>query len=203
MARTADSLAPVAPIVLEGAHARLEPLTRAHVDALMRAGADDAIWTWLPSRPRTRADFAQWVEDTLRAQAEGRELPFAIVDRRTGEVAGSTRLLNISAHDRRVEIGATWLAPSAQRTAINTECKYLLLRHCFETLGCARVELKTDARNENSQRAIARIGAVREGVLRKHMRTQGGFQRDSVYFSIVDDEWPAVRARLEAMLGRA
>ena len=191
----------IAPVTLEGAHVRLEPLTAAHTEALMRAGEPDDIWTWLPWRPRTRAEWDAWVADALEAQRGGEQLPFATVERATGDVVGSTRFLAISAPNRRLEIGGTWLSPGVQRTPVNTECKYLLLRHCFETLGCLRVELKTDARNTNSQRAIARIGATREGVFRKHMLARHGFQRDSVYFSIIDDDWPAVKQRLESMLG--
>jgi len=192
----------VTPVTLEGEHVRLEPLTASHTDALMRAGEPDDIWTWLPWRPSTRADWEAWIARALDAQEAGDELPFATVTRAAGEVVGSTRFLAISPPNRRLEIGATWLNPRVQRTLVNTECKYLLLRHCFETLGCLRVELKTDARNTNSQRAIARIGATQEGVFRKHQLAQHGFQRDSVYFSVIDDEWPAVKRRLEAMLAR-
>jgi len=191
----------LAPVVLEGVRVRLEPLDVGHADALMRAGEDEGIWTWLPYRPRTRGEFVAWIESALAAARAGEQLPFATVDRASGEVVGSTRLFVTSARDRRIEIGSTWLSPAAQRTRINTEAKYLQLCHCFETLGCVRVELKTDARNERSQAAIERIGARREGVLRKHMLTRGGFWRDSVYFGIVDDDWPAVKARLEEMLG--
>ena len=190
----------VAPVTLEGTHVRLEPLTVDHTEALMRAGEPDDIWTWLPWRPRTRDDWDAWVADALAAQSAGDQVPFATIERATGEVVGSTRFLAISPPNRRLEIGATWLTPRVQRTPVNTECKYLLLRHCFETVGCLRVELKTDARNTNSQRAIARLGAVREGVFRKHQLAQHGFQRDSVYFSVIDDEWPAVKHRLESML---
>jgi RimJ/RimL family protein N-acetyltransferase len=191
------------PITLEGTHVRLEPLGQRHLDGLMRAGEDDAVWTWLPFRPRTREEFREWLDVALASQAQGRELPFATIDRATGELVGSTRLFFVSPRDRRVEIGGTWLAPSAQRTPINTESKLLLLAHCFDSLGCVRVELKTDARNENSQRAILRIGAKYEGVMRKHMLTRGDFHRDSVYYAITDDDWPDVRRRLEEMLARA
>jgi RimJ/RimL family protein N-acetyltransferase len=193
----------LAPVVLEGVRVRLEPLTLGHAEALMRAGADDSIWTWLPYRPRTLDEYREWIGVALAAADAGEQVPFATVDRVSGEVAGSTRLYLTSARDRRIEIGSTWLSPAAQRTRINTETKYLQLRHCFETLGAVRVELKTDARNERSQRAIERIGGRHEGVLRKHMLTRGGVWRDSVYFGIVDDDWPAVRARLEEMLRRA
>jgi RimJ/RimL family protein N-acetyltransferase len=189
------------PVTLEGTHVRLEPLAQHHLDGIMSAGEDDAVWTWLPYRPTTRAEYQAWLDHALAEEAEGRELAFATIDRARGDVVGSTRLFFVSPRDRRVEIGGTWLAPSAQRTAINTECKLLLLAHCFDVLRCVRVELKTDARNEKSRRAIERIGAKYEGVMRKHMLTRDGFHRDSVYYAIVDDEWPDVRARLGAMAG--
>lgn len=189
-----------AAVTLEGTHVRLEPLGQRHLDGIMRAGQDDGIWTWLPYRPRTRDEYERWLDDALAAAAGGHQLPFATIDRASGEVVGSTRLFFVSPADRRIEIGGTWLAPGAQRTPINTEAKYLQLKHCFETLGCVRVELKTDARNENSRRAIARIGAKYEGVMRKHMLTRGAVCRDSAYFAIVDDDWPEVKSRLEGML---
>jgi N-acetyltransferase len=190
------------PVTLEGAHVRLEPLATSHIDGLMRAGEDDAVWTWMPYRPETREDYAAWVESALADQAKGEQLPFATIDRKSGDVVGSTRLFFVSPRDRRIEIGGTWLAPSAQRTSINTESKLLLLTHCFDALSAVRVELKTHGRNENSQRAIARIGAKYEGVMRKHMLTRGGVHRDSVYFAIIDDDWPEVRQRLRDMLSR-
>lgn len=189
-----------APVTLIGRFVRLDPMRRAHAAALHRAGAFPEIWAYMPVHPRSAEDVARIVDDAMREEASGAQLPFVIASLQTGDIVGSTRLMAISRHDRRVEIGWTWLTPSAQRSAANTECKYLLLRHCFETLGCHRVELKTDRRNERSQRAIERIGATREGVLRKHMVVQDGYQRDSVYFRIIDDEWPAVRGRLESML---
>ena len=191
---------PAAPPLLKGDHVRLEPLSLAHVDGLKAAGVDDSIWTWLPWRLETRDEYEAFVRRVLEARDAGKELPWTTVDARTGEIVGMTRLFFVSLPDRRVEIGGTWLAPEAQRTAINTEAKLLQLAYCFETLGCIRVELKTDARNERSRAAISRIGAQFEGVMRKHMRTRGGFQRDSAYFAIVDDDWPAVKARLQSML---
>ncbi len=191
-----------APVTLEGKHVRLEPLGIQHLAGIVRAGQDESIWTWLSQRPSTREDFERWLNDALKAQAAGIRLPFATIERASGEVVGSTSFLAISPENRRLEIGWTWLAPSAQRTPINTEAKYLQLRHCFETLGCVRVELKTDVRNTNSRRAIERIGAKYEGVMRKDMLTRGGFHRDSVYFAIIDDEWPEAKRRLEEMLRR-
>ena len=188
------------PVTLEGTHVRLEPLAPQHLDGIVRAGEDDAVWTWLPYRPTTRAEYEAWLNDALAAQAKDQQLPFATVDRATGDVVGSTRIFFFYPPDRRVEIGGTWLAPSAQRTPINTESKLLLLTHCFDVLRCVRVELKTDARNTNSRHAIARIGAMYEGVMRKHMLTRGGYHRDSLYYAIVDDDWPDVRRRLEELL---
>jgi N-acetyltransferase len=193
----------VEPVTLLGEVVRLEPLQQAHARDLFAAGQDPRIWRYMPVDPSASADaMAAWIGDALQEQSAGRQLPFAIVDRAAGAAIGSTRYLNISPHDRGLEIGWTWLTPPAQRTAVNTECKYLLLRHAFESLGAIRVQLKTDGRNLTSQRAIERLGAVREGVLRKHMIVQDGYQRDSVMYSIVDGEWPVVKERLEAWLSR-
>ncbi|HEV2235588.1 MAG TPA: GNAT family protein, partial [Ktedonobacterales bacterium] len=148
----------------------------------------------------SRADMARWLAEALAARDAGTQQPFAIIAQETATVIGSTRYLEIMPHDHTVEIGWTWLAKDARRTAVNTECKFLLLRHAFETLGAMRVQLKTDLRNTRSQNAIARIGGVREGVLRKHRLVQGGYPRWTVVFSIIDDEWPAVKARLEGWL---
>ncbi|HEY0019970.1 MAG TPA: GNAT family protein [Longimicrobium sp.] len=186
------------PVVLEGRHARLVPMTPEHVPALWRAAGDPELWRWTSSQIHSEDDVRRYVEAALRAQAQGTALPFVTTVAATGEVAGSTRFAN--AEERRVEIGWTWIARPWQRTALNTEAKYLMMRHAFETLGCLRVELKTDALNERSRRAILRIGAREEGILRKHMVTEGGRVRDTVYFSVTDDEWPGVKARLEQML---
>lgn len=190
-------------VTLEGARARLEPLAFAHAPDLLEAGREPEIWLYMPIPPFQSLDDAKsFVEKAQVNARSGNEIPFAIVDRASGRAVGSTRYLDIRRADRGLEIGWTWLGASARRTAVNTECKYLLLRHAFEALGAVRVQLKTDARNVRSQNAIERIGAKREGVLRKHMiRAHDGFIRDSAMFSIVDDEWPAVKARLEDMLG--
>ncbi len=190
----------ISPVVLEGTHVRLEPMSREHLNALFAVGQDEEVFRWMSVWPRTRDDFARWIDTALAAQSSGTELPFVTVDRATSGVVGSTRYLNISPRDRRLEIGWTWLTPAAQRTRINTEAKLLQLTHCFETLGCVRVEWKTDARNEKSRNAILRLGAVQEGILRKQMFTQHGIYRDNVWFGMLDDEWPAAKARLQAKL---
>jgi RimJ/RimL family protein N-acetyltransferase len=188
------------PLILHGNHVHLVPMTPEHVPALWRAGSDPELWRWTASQVHSETDMRRYVEEALRAQAQGTALPFVTTVAETGEVVGSTRLANADLAYRRVEIGWTWIAQPWQRTAINTEAKYLMLRHAFEALGCLRVELKTDALNQRSRSAILRIGAREEGVLRKHMITEGGRVRDTVYFSVTDDEWPAVKARLEQML---
>lgn len=190
----------IEPLVLEGAHVRLEPLTLAHADALSEVGLDPDIWRWTLARLVTPEDMRRYVDTALAEQRAGQAVPFATVERSTGRVVGSTRFASIERAHRRVEIGWTWIARPWQRTAINTEAKYLMLRHAFEVWGCMRVELKTNAKNERSRRAILRIGATEEGTLRKHQINADGTPRDSVYFSIVDDEWPARKARLEEML---
>ena len=190
-----------APIVLKGENARLEPLDAKHAAGLFAIGQDEKIWRYL-LRPKLEsvADAQDFVEDALRMAATGSQLPFAIIDQKNNQVAGSTRYLDIRPNDRAIEIGSTWLGRDFQRTAINTECKYLLLRHAFEDLGAVRVTLKTDGRNEQSQRAIERLGAVREGVLRKHMALWDGYIRDTVYYSMLDSEWPEIKQRLEGFL---
>lgn len=193
----------VQPVTLEGRHVRLEPLSLDHHDALSRVGLDDDLWRLSPTVVESAEDMRRYLEAALQAQGEGTALPFVILERGSGTVVGSTRYGNIDRANRRVEIGWTWIARPWQRTAVNTDCKYLLLRHAFETLGCIRVEFKTDILNERSRQAILRIGAKEEGIFRNHMVTSTGRIRDSVYFSIVDREWPGVRARLEEMLERS
>ena len=192
------------PVVLEGTHARLEPLDLAHAPALLEAGREEEIWLYMPIPAfRTLDNAIDFIEQARTIARTGTQIPFAVIDRANGRAVGSTRYLDIRRSDRALEIGWTWLGSSARRTTINTECKYLLLRHAFEVQNAVRVQLKTDARNVRSQRAIERIGGVREGVLRKHMiRAHDNFIRDSVMYSVVDEEWPAVKARLETMLGR-
>ncbi len=190
----------VAPVVLEGVHARLEPLAKAHLTGLAKLGLDEELWRWIPTPVRTQEEMAAYIETALDEQARGVSLPFAIVEKATGRAIGSTRYGNIDRTHHRVEIGWTWVTREWQRTAINTEAKYLLLRHAFETLGCMRVELKTDSLNERSRAAILRIGAREEGLFRNHMITASGRIRHTVYFSILDSEWPAAKACLEVML---
>lgn len=190
----------VAPVVLEGRHVRLEPLGEGHLAGLAAAGVDEELWRWIPAPVRTVEEMAAYIATALREQRQGVSLPFALVEPQTGRPIGSTRYGNIDRTNHRVEIGWTWVARKWQRTAINTEAKYLLLKHAFETLGCIRVELKTDSLNERSRAAILRIGAREEGIFRNHMITASGRIRHTVYFSIVDSEWPAVKARLEAKL---
>lgn len=189
------------PVTLEGRFVRLEPLTLAHLPALADVGLDPAIWRWMTVVVERAGDLRRWIETALEEQARGLALPFATIERSSGRAIGSTRFGSPSATHRRVEIGWTWVAPPWQRTAANTEAKLLMLRHAFETLGCVRVEFKTDALNERSRAALRRIGAVEEGTLRSHMITESGRVRDSVYFSILAGEWPDVRAALERRLG--
>lgn len=191
------------PVTLTGTHVRLEPLTLAHLPALTAVGLDPDLWAFTTSRVRTPDDMRRYVEAALGEQARATALPFVQIDVATGAVAGSTRLANYEPTHHRVEIGWTWLARPWQRTPANTEAKRLLLAHAFDTLGVERVELKTSARNARSRAAIARIGGVEEGTLRHHMINESGEVRDSVYFSILRDEWPAVRAGLDARLAGA
>jgi RimJ/RimL family protein N-acetyltransferase len=178
----------------------LEPLTLAHYTDLCEAGLDEELWRWIPQAVRTPDDMRAYIEIALRAQAEGSALPFATVERASGRAIGSTRFAAIERMHRRLEIGWTWIGRRWQRTAVNTEAKYLMLRHAFETLGAMRVELKTDSLNERSRQAILRLGAVEEGTFRKHMMTESGRVRHTVYFSVIDEEWPGVKAWLDGML---
>jgi RimJ/RimL family protein N-acetyltransferase len=192
----------IAPVVLEGRHVRLEPMALHHLDALCEIGLDEDIWRWIPFQIRTRDDMLGYIKTALQLQADGTALPFATLERGTDRVAGSTRYMNIDKPNRHVEIGSTWIGRPWQRTAVNTEAKYLMLRHAFEQLGCHRVELKTDVLNDRSRNAILRIGAKHEGVFRKHVVCDSGRVRDSAWFSIIDTEWPEVKAALELKLAR-
>jgi N-acetyltransferase len=188
------------PIILTGRRALLVPLEADHGAALFETARQPGVWDYMPTAIERLDQMERFVESALAARAAGTENPFVIVDQETGQVVGSTRYLDIAHTHRNLEIGFTWLAPQVWRTRINTECKYLLLRHAFETLNMIRVQFKTDARNVRSQNAIERIGGVREGVLRSHRIMPDGYLRDSVYFSILAPEWPKVKERLEAML---
>jgi N-acetyltransferase len=190
------------PVTLSGRWVRLEPLVHAHVDALADVGLDPAIWRWGIAPVATRDDMRDYIETALVWQRQGTALPFATIAATNDRVIGSTRFANADEANRRVEIGWTWIAPAWQRTPLNTEAKYLMLRHAFDTLDCNRVELKTDALNETSRHAILRIGAREEGTFRSHMVVADGRIRDTVYFSVIREDWPDVKARLEARLAR-
>ena len=194
----------ISPFTLEGQHVRLDPLQPEHVAPLWKIAKDHlaALFQWIPYRLETLKDLEQFNAQVLDEQRRGLTVPFVTIKRSSGEVVGTTRYMNMDLANRKVEIGSTWIAPPWQRTVINTEAKHLMLRHAFETWNCLRVELKTDALNQRSRTAILRLGAKEEGTLRKHMLTWNGRQRDSVYFSVLDTEWPGVKAALEANLGR-
>ena len=189
-----------APVTLTSPAVRLEPLTPAHVDALARVGLDAELWRWIPTSMTNADEMRAYVATALDEQTRGVSLPFAIADATNDDVIGSTRFGNIDVRNRRLEIGWTWLARSHQRTRANTAAKRLLLGHAFDALGANRVELKTDALNEKSRHAIARIGGVQEGIFREHVVCTSGRIRDTVYFSILATEWPAVRRRLDERL---
>jgi len=192
----------VEPVILEGRHIRLEPLSLDHIPQLCEVGLDPEIWRWTTSFVGNPADMRTYVETALRWRDEGTALPFVTIDKILDKVVGSTRYANIDNANRRLEIGWTWLGRQWQRTHVNTEAKYLLLQHAFESLGCIRVEFKTDALNEPARKALQRIGAKEEGILRRHMITEEGRIRDTVYYSIIDEEWPSVKAMLEGQLNR-
>lgn len=183
-------------VTLTGDHVRLVPLTMAHLDALAAVGLDPDLWALTASRVDTREDLARWMANALAEQAAGTALPFVTTLVADGTVVGATRFGNWVREHRRVEIGWTWVARPWQRTVVNTEAKWLMLRHAFEVLGCQRVELKTDALNVRSQQAMLRLGATREGVLRQHMVTDAGRVRDTVYFSVIAQEWPTLEPTL-------
>lgn len=190
------------PVTLRGATVRLEPMAADHLDGLIAAGRDPRIWTWMPADGST-ADGMRSIVDAAIAAREARAMvPFVTIEQATDRVVGSSRYLNLVPPDLRLEIGWTWIDPAYQRTSVNTEAKLLMVGHAFDDLGCRRVELKTDALNEQSRAAILGIGATFEGIFRKHMVMAGGRARDTAYYSILDDEWPAVRDRLRARLDR-
>ena len=194
----------VSLFTLEGAHVRLEPLRPDHAPMLWEIAKDHLgdLFRWIPYKLESLAEFQEYNARVLDEQARGLSSPFATFQREPNQIVGTTRYMNMDLANRKVEIGSTWIAPQWQRTAINTEAKYLMLRHAFEVWNCMRVELKTDALNQRSRNAILRLGAKEEGTLRKHLLTWNGRQRDSVYFSILDTEWPQVKAQLESKLRR-
>jgi len=191
-------------ITLEGNTVRLVPLQPEHAPVLWSVMKDHAeeLFRWIPYTMRSIEDSVRFVEQVLAEHRRGASVPFATTERKSGQVVGSTRFMSIDATNRHVEIGSTWIAPAWQRTAVNTEAKYLMLRHAFEAWKCMRVEFKTDSLNEKSRKAIARLGAKEEGIFRNHMVTWSGRIRHSVYFSIVDSEWPEVKRRLEARMAQ-
>lgn len=191
----------VQPVILTGRHVRLEPLTAAHAEPLWPHADEPAIWLYMPYGEVNTVDrLREVINILLRRQSAGTDLCFAVIDLNSNMPVGMTRFMTIETANRGLEIGGTWYGKPFRRTAVNTECKYLLFRHAFEVLGCIRVQIKTDLRNERSQRAIERIGATREGVLRKNIIMPDGYQRSSVMYSVIDEEWPLVKQRLETLL---
>ena len=192
----------VEPVVLEGNAVRLEPLSMEHLDGLIDIGLDAEIWRWMPVPIQSPGEMRAWLEESLANRERGAEMHFVTIVRDTHKIVGSTRYMNIEPRHRRLEIGYTWINPRWQRTAVNTEAKLLLLRHAFDSLGALRVEFKTDSLNDRSRAALAGIGAIEEGTMRNHMVTYSGRRRHSVYFSIIEEDWPRVRQLLEGRLAR-
>lgn len=190
----------VEPVTLEGQHVRLEPLSLEHLDALWAVADDPELWKFTTVNIRNREEMRAYIEEALQLSAAGTVIAFATRDKKSDAIVGSTRLADIQTHHRTMEIGWTWIARSHQRTAVNTEAKYLMLRHAFEKMDARRVMLKTDETNVRSRAAIARIGAKQEGILRNHMLVWGGRNRNSVVFSIIAEEWPEAKRNLEAKL---
>jgi RimJ/RimL family protein N-acetyltransferase len=191
------------PFQLNGEHVLLEPLAETHIAGLVQIGVEAEIWRHMPYGDIRNAEQVEaWVRGILAHAQQGSDIPFAVIHKRSGRIAGATRFMDVRTQHRGIEIGGTWYGSEYRRTVVNTESKYLLLRHAFEQLLCIRVQFKTDLRNERSQQAIERLGAVREGVLRNHMILPDGVIRHSVYYSILDSEWPAVKRRLETMLSQ-
>jgi N-acetyltransferase len=190
----------IEPITLAGRAVRLEPLRESHHDGLCEIGLDEDLWKVIPYRVTTPSEMAEYIGKARAAEQAGSVLAFATIEIASGKPVGSTRFMNIDVGNRRVEIGSTFIGKAWQRTVVNTEAKYLMLRHAFETWHCFRVELKTDVLNQRSRAAILRIGAKEEGTLRRHTITWSGRVRDTVYFSIIDSEWPGVKANLERRL---
>jgi RimJ/RimL family protein N-acetyltransferase len=193
----------VEPVVLEGKRVRMEPLALPlHWDGLLAIALEPDLWRWTLNVVETPQDLRQYLDEALDEQVQGRSLPFATIDVATGKVVGCTRFGNIERRHRKVEIGWTWVGKPYQRSHLNTEAKYLMMRHAFEVWGCLRVELKTNVLNEASRNAMKRIGCTEEGILRRHMISVRGGPRDTVYYSVIDEEWPAVKSRLEELMRR-
>lgn len=193
----------VNPTTLVGRYVCMQPLALDHLDALCALGLEEELWRWTTITIQTREQMRAYIATALREQAEGKSLPFATTEKGTGRIVGSTRFGNIDAANRRVEIGWTWVGKAWQRTAVNTEAKLLMLQHAFEVWKCLRVEFKTDSRNACSRAALLRLGAKEEGTFRNHMITDAGRVRHSVYYSIIDSEWPEVKTRLQQKLDAA
>ncbi len=187
-------------IVLEGEAVKLVPLKMDYLDELCEAAADESLWLWTMDVIESKDDLRRYVETALDEQRREVSLPFVTVEKSTNKIIGSTRFGNIDVRNRKEEIGWTWINPQWQRTAVNTEAKLLMLTHAFEIWRCVRVELKTDRLNEKSRKAILRIGAKEEGILRRHLITDAGRFRDTVYFSIIDTEWQTAKAALHEKL---
>jgi RimJ/RimL family protein N-acetyltransferase len=191
----------IEPVTLAGRIVKLEPLSEAHIASLAKVGLNEKIWHYMRyGNIETIEQLTVWVKELLDLQSQGTDLPFAVIYLATGEAIGSTRYLHIDHEDRSLEIGGTWYGLEYQGTLVNTECKYLLLKHAFEDLGCIRVWFKTDRRNHRSQHAIEKLGAIKEGVLRNHMILPDGFIRDSIVYSILPDEWPPIKLKIESRL---
>lgn len=199
-AMASPAQARIEPVTLTGAVVRLEPLGLEHLDALAEVGLDPVLWRWIPFPVRTKKELHRYIEGALVDREAGRAMPFVTIEGASDRPIGSSRFGNIDLTNRRVEIGWTWVAPPWQRSAANSETKLLMLEHAFERLGCVRVEFKTDALNTQSRNALLGIGAQQEGILRQHMVTETPRLRDSVYFSVIDSEWPAVKSGLQARL---
>ena len=191
----------VKPVTLEGERVRLEPLAKSHVDGLAEAGDYPEIWAYYPFQSGGGDGYAGFALREKEKDPDA-QLCLVVIDKESGAPCGCTGFLDIQPHNRSLEIGGTWYTPSVWRSRVNSECKYLLMTHAFEKLGAIRVSLKTDSRNLRSQAAIERIGARREGILRNHMLYPDGYRRASVYFSVIEEEWPEVKARLESFLAR-
>lgn len=191
------------PVTLAGEVVRLEPLTASHAEPLAQVGLHPELWRLQPEPVQTLDDMQRYVDRALAGQRDGNCLPFVIVRQDNGQVIGATRYMDIALAHKRLEIGGTWITPASQRSGANTEAKFLLLQHAFETIGIMRIVFKTELSNMQSRQAILRIGGVEEGVFRKHLIAQSGRARDMVYFAILDEDWPAVKARLLMRMRRA